>query len=128
MIRFGKTGLHGSSFVDHPHAVQPRRFTPLVHMPGGRLWAARGDPLRRGIFACRHCYRLAYASSREDAVGRATRRADRLRARLAVLRGIRLIGPPREEIWYFAYGTNMHDSAFRQWRGRHIFLRKRCRV
>ena len=29
------------------------------------------------------------------------------------LHGIRLIGPPREEIWYFAYGANMHDSAFR---------------
>jgi hypothetical protein len=34
------------------------------------------------IFACRHCYRLVYASSREDAGDRATRRADRLRARL----------------------------------------------
>ena len=33
------------------------------------------------------------------------------------LHGIRLIGPPREEIWYFAYGANMHDSAFCQWRG-----------
>ena len=33
------------------------------------------------------------------------------------LHGIRLVGPPREEIWYFAYGANMHDSAFRQWRG-----------
>jgi cation transport regulator ChaC len=33
------------------------------------------------------------------------------------LRGIRLIGSPREEIWYFAYGANMHDSAFRDWRG-----------
>ena len=32
------------------------------------------------------------------------------------LHGIRLIGPPREEIWYFAYGANMHDSAFREWR------------
>jgi hypothetical protein len=35
------------------------------------------------IFACRHCYRLAYPSSREDAGDRATRRADRLRARWA---------------------------------------------
>ena len=33
------------------------------------------------------------------------------------LHGIRLIGPPQEEIWYFAYGANMHDSVFRQWRG-----------
>jgi len=27
--------------------VQPRRFPRLVHLPGRRLWAARGDPLRR---------------------------------------------------------------------------------
>jgi cation transport regulator ChaC len=35
------------------------------------------------------------------------------------LHGIRLIGPPGEDIWYFAYGANMHDSAFRGWRGMH---------
>ena len=35
------------------------------------------------------------------------------------LRGLRLIGPPSEEVWYFAYGANMHDSAFRGWRGMH---------
>lgn len=35
-----------------------------------------------GIFACRHCYQFAYASARDDAGDRATRRADRIRARL----------------------------------------------
>ena len=33
------------------------------------------------------------------------------------LNGIRLTGRPSEEIWYFAYGSNMHDSAFREMRG-----------
>jgi hypothetical protein len=41
-----------------------------------------------GIFACRHCYRLAYASSRDDAGDRAARRADRLRERLGWEAGI----------------------------------------
>ncbi len=40
------------------------------------------------IFACRHCYHLAYASSHEDECDRATRRADRLRARLGWEPGI----------------------------------------
>jgi hypothetical protein len=33
------------------------------------------------------------------------------------LHGVRLIGPPSASVWYFAYGANMHDSAFREWRG-----------
>ena len=32
-------------------------------------------------------------------------------------RGLRLAGPPREPVWYFAFGANMHDSAFRARRG-----------
>ena len=37
------------------------------------------------------------------------------------LHGMRLVGPPEERIWYFAYGANMHDSAFRDWRGMRPF-------
>ena len=33
------------------------------------------------------------------------------------LRGLELAGRPTDEVWYFAYGANMHDSAFRERRG-----------
>ncbi len=33
------------------------------------------------------------------------------------LRGLRIDGGPDDQIWYFAFGANMHDSAFRQRRG-----------
>ena len=32
-------------------------------------------------------------------------------------RGARLLGRPQDEIWYFAYGANMHDATFRVRRG-----------
>ena len=32
-------------------------------------------------------------------------------------RGARLLGRPKDQVWYFAYGANMHDSAFRDRRG-----------
>jgi gamma-glutamylcyclotransferase len=33
------------------------------------------------------------------------------------LYGLRIEGWPNDEVWYFAYGSNMHDSAFRERRG-----------
>jgi gamma-glutamylcyclotransferase len=33
------------------------------------------------------------------------------------LQSLRLEGSPRDEVWYFAFGANMHDSAFRVRRG-----------
>ena len=33
------------------------------------------------------------------------------------LRGIPLEGRARDDVWYFAFGANMHDSAFRERRG-----------
>ncbi len=41
-----------------------------------------------GIFACQHCYQLAYASAREDISDRAARRADKRRGRLGWEPGI----------------------------------------
>ena len=53
--------------------------------PGsGRLAILYGG----SIFACRNCYQLGCASSHEDAGGRATRRADRLRTQLGWEPGI----------------------------------------
>src|SRR5947199_2372036 len=33
------------------------------------------------------------------------------------LHGLSLAGPPHDAVWYFAFGANMHDSAFRERRG-----------
>lgn len=79
----------GNEWKDEHYPVRIVR-TPC-HLGGSRAWflcPALGCGRRvailysGGIFACRHCYQLAYASTREDAGGRATRRADTLRAHL----------------------------------------------
>ena len=66
-----------------------------------------------GIFACRHCYQLAYPSAREDAGDRATRRADRIRARLGWSPGI-LSAPEGKPKWMrwrtFERLTEQHDQ------------------
>jgi len=64
-------------------------------------------------FACRHCYNLAYPSSREDAGGRATRRADKIRKRLGWEPGI-LNGDGGKPKWMrwrtFERLTTKHDQ------------------
>ena len=71
--------------------------TTPCHMGGERRWflcPARGCGRRvailycGGIFACRHCYQLAYPSQREDFSDRAGRRADRIRDKLGWEPGI----------------------------------------
>lgn len=59
-------------------------FICPVHGCGRRVAILYGG----GIFGCRHCYQLAYPSSREDAANRAARRADRLRTALGWEPGI----------------------------------------
>jgi hypothetical protein len=64
------------------HAVQCRGSRAWFICPAAGCGRRVANLYGGDIFASRHCYQLAYASSREDAAGRAMRRADRLRARL----------------------------------------------
>jgi hypothetical protein len=66
-----------------------------------------------GIFACRHCYRLAYACQRETADDRAARRADSIRERLGWQAGILNLngGRPKGMHWRtFNRLTAEHDA------------------
>lgn len=67
------------------------------HYGGQRAWLlcpAQGCKRRvailygGGIFACRHCYQLAYPSQRETDDDRAARQADKIRERLGWVPGI----------------------------------------
>lgn len=87
---------------DHGGEWQPERYpvyldTTPCHMGGVRHWflcPARGCGRRvailygGAIFACRHCYRLAYTSQREKPGDRAARRADRIRDKMGWPGGI----------------------------------------
>lgn len=66
-----------------------------------------------GIFACRHCYRLAYSCQRETADDRAARQADTIRARLGWVAGILNIngGKPKGMRWRtFERLNRQHDD------------------
>lgn len=85
----------GGEWKDENYPVWFERTA--CNLGGQRLWfrcPARGCGRRvailygGGIFACRHCYRLAYPSQRETSDGRALRHADRIRERLGWKPGI----------------------------------------
>ncbi len=65
-----------------------------------------------GIYACRHCYRLAYPSQRETGYDRALRRANKIRERLGWEPGI--LNP---EGWGKPKG--MHRHTFRRLKNEH---------
>jgi hypothetical protein len=81
---------NGSEWKSQNYPVRIE-WTPC-HYGGARAWflcPANGCGkrvaklhLNGAIFACRHCYRLAYASQRENLDDRASRRADKIRDRL----------------------------------------------
>jgi hypothetical protein len=96
---------HRSGGADWKDESYPVRlvWTPC-HYGGRRAWficPAQGCGRRvailhgGSIFACRHCYQLAYPSQRENPDDRAARRADKIRARLGWEAGI--INPDGEK-------------------------------
>jgi len=85
----------GSDWQDESYAVY--LDWTACHLGGQRPWflcpgrcCGRRVAILYGgaIFACRHCYRLAYPSQRETDDDRAARRADRIRERLGWEPGI----------------------------------------
>jgi len=79
----------GGEWQDMRYPVRVERTA--CHLGGLRIWwqCPAANCGRRvavlyggGVFACRHCYRLAYRSQRETDSDRATRRVDVLRNRL----------------------------------------------
>lgn len=122
-----KSREHGGEWQTHRYPVHIE--TTPCHLGGVRHWflcPARGCGRRvailygGSIFACRHCYQLAYPSQRERAGDRAARRADRIREKLGWEAGI-LNGP---EPWNKPKG--MHRSTFKRLCREHETLSNRA--
>lgn len=84
-----RTRSHGDDWRDMNYPVGLDRTA--CHLGGERTWfrcPARGCGRRVAIlyggevFACRHCYQLAYPSQRENPMSRSMRRVEKLRDRL----------------------------------------------
>jgi hypothetical protein len=75
--------------------VRPYFVCPGI-VNGIACWRRVAKLYRAGTyFLCRHCYRLAYASQREDRYDRALRRANNIRMRLGGEPGTASMFPPR---------------------------------
>ncbi len=134
-IRGGRDQVHlryrhqpfGGAWKEESYGIR-LAYTPC-HLGGDRAWflcPAAGCGRRVAVlfggvvFACRHCYRIAYPSTREDAWDRVTRRADVIRARLGWTPGIlNGMGPkPKWMRWRtFERLVEAHDDAVDAWVG-----------
>lgn len=112
----------GSEWKDNEYPICIVRTR--CHLGGTRPWficpvvdcRRRVAMLYRGnIFACRHCHRLTFASTREDASFRAARRANRLRERLGWEPGIlnRRGGKPKWMRWRTFFRLRDRHDEFR---------------
>jgi hypothetical protein len=108
---------HGGDWQDVEQPIpiiwMPCRFAgarPYFACPGTVNGIACGRRVTKlygagTYFLCRHCYRLAYASQREDRYNRALRRANHIRTRLGGEPGIALL-PDRPK--------GMHKPTYRR--------------
>ncbi len=107
-------------------AWKEKRFSIFLdwtscHYGGKRVWFICSHPgcWRRvailycvAVFACRHCYKLAYPCQRETALDRAIRRANRIRRQLGWEEGILNLpdGKPKGMHWQtFERLTHQHN-------------------
>ena len=113
----------GNEWKDESYPVYLDRTD--CHLGGQRPWflcpasgCSRRVALLYGgrIFACRHCYQLAYQSQRETDFDRAARRADKIRDKLGWEPGILNGGglKPRGMHWKTFERLNRNHDAFVQ--------------